>query len=119
MTREQKNKIAARLFFQDNREDYDSYEQAVKEASEHMSDSFVDTVVRGVTKPRKGYRILFRESDGHVVAVRTKDDFLQPITEMTTEDGAEIEKAFDALAEKNDACWSSLVLLQHCGWALV
>lgn len=119
MTLEAKIKVAARLFYQDNRDQYESYDQAVKEMRAHCSEAFIDAVARGTAQPRPGHFVLYRESDGHVVAVRREDNYLTPVTQMTLDEGAKLEADYHKVRMANLDVRSVIVLLQKMDWAIV
>ena len=91
LDKQSKIKIAARLFYQDDN-DYSSYEEAVKEMT-LVDEFFLDSTINFVTAKNNGYRKLMRDIDGHVIQLRTSDDFLEPLTKMTESDGEEIGRA--------------------------
>lgn len=116
---EEKRKIAARVFFQDNQNDYEDYHEAATEFLNpgNMSDQFVEFVVEPLTKPLEGY-LLFTRDDGHVIRVRADDGFLEPVTEMTNDEGELLaEQLTKASEEKPD--FDDIGLLKAIGWKLI
>lgn len=116
MDKDEKVKIAARLFFQNEDNDYESFEEAVSDMSK-VSEEFIEHVVSGVLQPDEGYRTVFNE-DGHVARVRTSDSFFEPVTEMTVEYGMKLQAEFEKAAEAHPEIKSAIVVLQASGWKL-
>jgi hypothetical protein len=118
MEKEHKIKIAARLFFDDNQEEYENYEQSV-EGLRDASDEFLDHVVKNFYRNKPGHRSFYNPEDGHIISLRTSDDWLEPVTAMSKEYGDEIHEKFRAASIQREDFVSTAVLLQDCGWILL
>jgi len=119
ITTEDKRKICARNFFNDNRDQYEDYHEAAAEflSGQNVSDRFVDFAVEPYIKPQEGHYVLVG-NDGHVATVRAEDGFFSPRTEMTREEGEAIEAAFEAMNDKYPEALE-LELLEKMGWRVI
>lgn len=117
LTQEQKVKIAARQFFEEDREQYDNFEQAVEELKK-VSTQFIDTVIKFIPESvDSGYRLIFK--DGHVAAVNSSDGHLVPMTNASEKSYFEVLKQFQDMADKKPECRNAIIILQELGWALL
>lgn len=122
VSNQDKRAIVARNFFNDNKEGEDAYEdyrEALIEISnpENVNDTFIDFAVQPYLQRKEGCRLMMK--DGFVVSIREADGFLEPLTEMTQDEGEEIENAFQDIADKFPNVESSFVLMQKLGWKLL
>jgi len=115
ITKEDKRRIAARLFFNDNKDQYEDYHEALSEfiSGQNQSDDFIDFVVEPLLKGEPGHHLFTK--DGHVAKLRIEDDFFSPLTEMSEFDGESFETSFDAVADKNPNT-SVSGILELLGW---
>lgn len=110
-----KRKIAARLFFVDNRDVYDCFQDALDEFKEgKQSDPFIDAVVAPVLSQVEGH-VLLMSPDGHVATLRLSDYFFAPRTIMIEEEGDALEKQFKLINDENPDD-DELELLKKMGW---
>lgn len=116
ITREDKNRIAARLFFQDNSDQYEDYHEALTEfmSGNNTSEVFVDFCVKPMVQPEEGCAVVTNEI-GHVATVRLSDGFFSPRTEMTQDEGEAIEEKFHEAADLHPDL-DGLDLLLTTGW---
>ena len=119
ITTEDKRRICARAFFQDNQDQYEDYHEAAAEmlSGSNVSDAFVDTVVEPFLRPEPGHVVVVNDK-GHVATVREKDFFFSPRTEMTQDDGEEMEALNYKFAEEFPDL-SEIELLQKMGWKII
>lgn len=100
MEKADKLKILARLFFQDNEDQYEDYRAAeIEFMTQTPSDSFIEFTLGHTLKPKEGHELVYSPV-GHVAYVRDSDGFLEPVTEMSQEDGMELETEFEEAAGK-------------------
>lgn len=119
ITKEDKARICARAFFQDNQDQYEDYHEALTEftSGNNVSDSFIDFAVEHYLTPVPGY-ILVTNAVGHVVNIRDSDGFLEPVTEMSEEECEAMNEAFHEAADKY-ADLTELALLEKIGWKVL
>lgn len=112
---EDQRKIVARNFFNDNRDSYEDYHEAETEfMSRDISETFIKLALEPYIKQESGH-ILFMRDDGHVASLRESDQFFSPRTEMTDEEGEELEESFEAAKEKYPN-YNEVQLLESIGW---
>lgn len=116
---EDKRRICARLFFQDNQDQYEDYHEAAAEflSGNNASDKFVDFTVEAIVRPEPGHMIFVRD-DGHVASLRMEDGFFEPRTEMTEDEGEENMEKFGQAFE-DDPELEPLGALKAIGWRAV
>ena len=114
-----KRKIAARLFFSDNRDSYDDFQDALNEFTDgkNQTDAFIDTLVSPILKPVEEHILLMRY-DGHVATLRLADNFFSPRTKMIEEEGEELKEQFEITNQQNPND-NELELLLKMGWTLI
>ena len=102
ISQEDKLKIVARLFFQDNPDQYEDYHEALTEfmGQSKPSDAFINSCVEHVIKPQDGCAIVM-SSVGHVASVRIDDGFFEPRTDMSDEECEAVEDRFQETADEN------------------
>lgn len=100
ISKQDKLKIMARLFFQDNEDQYEDFRDAEVEFMAHPpTDTFIDFCLEPLLKKEEGTSIVMN-SQGHVASVRHSDGFFDPKTDMTVDEGEEMEGAFHEAADK-------------------
>lgn len=119
ITVEDKRRICARAFYQDNKDQYEDYHEALAEfmSGQNVSDSFIDTVVEPFVSPEPGHFVVVNDL-GHVASVRDSDGFFSPRTEFTQDEGMSLEVEFTkAMDEFPDL--DGIPLLEKTGWRVV
>lgn len=118
MNREDKIKIAARLFFADNN-DYASYQEAVDEMTvNNLPDGFLDNCLEPITRHvEPGYRLLMNDV-GHVISVNNDTGHVLPATQQSEIEADLYETAARAEAAR-DSSVSVVRLMQNVGWRLI
>jgi len=115
----QKQKIAARLFYFGNQDDYANLESAFEEFSaNNLPESFLDSVVSPMLKRDAEYTMLFNDKIGAIVGLRESDDFLQPITPMDEKENIELVESFKAYAEMYESL-ATVDIFKEMGWNLL
>lgn len=120
LTKEDKIKICARVFFADNfgtEEGYEDYHEALAEfsGSNAPNERFMDFTIEPYIKlPKEGERV-FMSKDGQVGTVRMKDGFFTPRTPMLQTDVEKMEQDFHVAMENNKHL-SPLEILFLIGW---
>lgn len=119
LSKEDKCKIAARLFYDDNRDQYEDFHEAFVEFASglNVSEAFLETVVSLNVKPRSGHRIVLGPN-GALAAVREVDGFFEPISNMTHDEGAIMEGSFNVACEEYTDLdeWG---ILNKIGWKVI
>lgn len=95
LTKAQKLTICARLFFQDNIEDYEDFRSAkIEFMANPPSDDFIDTLLKMNFKRKRGHKIFINRESGHIATVSVFDGFFKPRTKMTIEEGEKMSAQF-------------------------
>ena len=116
LTRSEKLNICARLFFEDNKDQYPDFRSAqVEFMSIGPSDSFIDFAIKGALKAELGEAIFINPTSGHIIAHRISDGWTYPKTEMSEEEGAEIMESTLNLASEN-LDWNVYQIFESIGW---
>lgn len=118
MQKEDKAKIAARCFYADEPEQYEDFKQAYDEMRFGTTEGFLDTVCERVIEKKEGHRILMSD-EGHVVAIRTADSFVEFRTEMTEEEAKALAETTQKYADENPQIESASMIFINCGWKLI
>lgn len=124
LTIRDKRIIVARNFFIDNQEGKDAYEdfrEALIEftGSQAPPDAFIEFAVQPYLDQRKDGHLLLLHPDGWLMNLRTKDDYMEPVTEMTDEQGETLHEEFQAMDDKFPDEESAVKLLQKIGWKII
>jgi len=115
ISKEDKRRLCARAFFEDNPDQYEDYHEALTEfMSNKVTDSFIDAICRFNVNPEPGFGMFIRD-DGHIMSYRFTDDFCQPQTCMTDEECEADQAAFTEISG-NFPDLSSLEILEKMGW---
>lgn len=119
MKLDDKKRIAARLFYQDNEDQYEDYHEALCEFSsgQNMSDAFIDTVIKFNLEPESGHKFVMRD-DGHVAKVRLSDWFFSPVTKFSEEEGDELVNKWEEVLEGKDEM-DTFEILKLMGWRVI
>lgn len=117
---EDKIRIVARAFFQDNPNDYEDYHAALSEFMnrENTSDKFIEFGAEPFLKCKPGHVLVIREIDGHLATVRESDGYLEPVFEMTKDEGESMMDSFHEASEKYPDL-DGVPLLLKTGWKLL
>lgn len=116
LSKEDRARICARLFYEDNREDYADYREALVEfITNKVTDSFMNTVIVQSVSYDKDYRFFVRD-DGHVVKVRISDKFCSPVTRMDRQTGEKFEIEFDEKSDNLPEHLDEYDVLKEMGW---
>lgn len=119
MKKEDKLKILARLFFQDNQDDYEDFRAAeVEFMANQPTDMFIEFCLKPILSKKRDDNSLVMNSQGHVASVRHSDGYFEPLTEMTQDDGSEMEDAFHEASEKYPDL-DGLDLLVKTDWKVI
>jgi hypothetical protein len=119
MTKEDKVKIAARLFYQDDN-GYEDYRDAhIEFCSNCPSEEFINFATQDILKKEDGHKIFFN-GEGHVATLRMSDGFFSPRTEMSEDEGEELEEKIMDEMDKIDLSFTeveaSVLALKNLGW---
>lgn len=79
ITEEDKKRIVARAFYNDNEDQYEDFREALTEFmnGQNTSQKFIDFAVEPFIKPIEGHIRLVND-EGHVIAFREKDGYMDP-----------------------------------------
>lgn len=114
LTREEKQRIAARAFYAENRDEFESFDQALEDFAEgKISETFLDKVVEMNCQRQEGAALMMSPG-GHLANV-FPHGYFEPITDMSEEEGEMIQAGFAKAAE---FCSSKRAkdLLEFMGW---
>lgn len=120
LTIEDKRRIVARIFFTDNRDQYEDYHEALSEfiSGNNQSEDFINFAVKPYVESKKGHTVLMRD-DGHVVDIRESDGFLSYRTDMTEDEAESLQdqttEVIDEYPDKEPGIW----ILKSLGWRVI
>ncbi len=119
LTKEDKLKILARVFYIDNEDTYEDYRDALTEfMAKPPPDQFIDFSLQPYLKPAEEGCILLMTDSGHVASIRIKDGYFEPRTETTENEDLEIQAKFTETADQNPGL-DGVDLLYKMGWKKV
>jgi hypothetical protein len=121
LTKEDKLKILARNFYNDNTKEVDSkngyknYSEALSEFFKNSpSDSFIDSVLRNYIKQETGKK-LFMNDEGFLITLRESDNFIEFVNVITEKDARKIQARSLAILNA-DPDISETEALSLAGW---
>lgn len=97
-----KANIAARCFYDDNRDEYEDFKEAQIDfmGKNKPSAAFIETVMKMNLEVKKGHK-LFLCHDGLLAHVRLSDGFFDPYSTFSEEDGQIVQEQFQKVADEN------------------
>jgi hypothetical protein len=116
LTKEDRARIVARAFYEDNRDQYEDYRHALTEFmnQQNTSEEFMKFAVEPFVKPKEGHSIWVNDV-GHVLAVRAEDGFVEPIFEMTDAEFEELQEHTENAVDANQDA-DEFEIMEMIGW---
>lgn len=118
LTIEDKLKITARNFLNDNPDDYKDYHEALTEfmGKNRPSDSFIEVCVGPYLKPEDGVTLFTK--DGFVIGFKDDDGFVQYRTDFSENEAEKLQSESQAIADENEDM-SGVDIFKQLGWKLI
>lgn len=113
MNKEQKLRITGRAFYNDNKDEYEDYNEAVVELSK-TSESFIDFIFEANTPAKEGYLLL--EKEGNLIYVNNETGHVLPCSDLDEDFGNELQEQSQEQVDLNPYEQDLVKLFSNIGW---